>query len=77
MAVDRNYARRRLKEAVRLTFEVHAKPGFDYAVIGRTAALTRDFAAMLADMETAFRKLHQDAPPKPSNPAQIPPRTKT
>ena len=59
MAVDRNRARRRLKEAVRLTFPAHAKPGFDYAIIGRAAALNRDFAALLADMETAFHKVHQ------------------
>jgi ribonuclease P protein component len=59
MAVDRNRARRRLKEAVRLTFPAHAQPGFDYTVIGRTAALTRDFAVLLADMETAFRKVAQ------------------
>ena len=58
MAVDRNRARRRLKEAVRAyTFWPHAQPGFDYTVIGRTAALTRDFAVLLADMETAFRKV--------------------
>ncbi len=61
MAVDRNRARRRLKEAVRLTFPAHAKPGFDYAIIGRAAALTRDFAALLADMEMAFHKVSQPA----------------
>ena len=61
MAVDRNRARRRLKEAVRLTFAAHAKPGFDYTIIGRIAALKRDFAMLLADMETAFHKVHQPA----------------
>ena len=63
IAVDRNRARRRLKEAVRLTFEAHAKPGFDYTVIGRTAALTRNFAQLLADMEIAFHKVSQPARP--------------
>ena len=61
MAVDRNRARRRLKEAVRLTFPAHAQPGFDYAIIGRAAALTRNFAALLADMEIAFHKVSQPA----------------
>ena len=61
MAVDRNRARRRLKEVVRLTFPAHAKPGFDYAIIGRTAALTRDFAALRADMELAFHKVNPPA----------------
>lgn len=61
MAVDRNRARRRLKEAVRLTFEAHSKRGFDYTVIGRAAALTRNFAQLLADMEIAFHKVSQPA----------------
>ncbi len=63
LAVDRNRARRRLKEAVRLTFEAHAEPGFDYTVIGRDAALTRNFAQLLADMEIAFQKVSQPARP--------------
>ncbi|MGO9546181.1 MAG: ribonuclease P protein component [Rhodomicrobium sp.] len=61
MAVDRNRARRRLKEAVRLTFPAHAQPGFDYAIIGRAAALTRNFESLLADMEIAFHKVSQPA----------------
>jgi ribonuclease P protein component len=68
MAVDRNRARRRLKEAVRLTFPAHAAPGFDYAIIGRAAALNRDFAALLADMEAAFSKVNQP-PRKGASPA--------
>lgn len=63
MAVDRNRARRRLKEAVRLTFETHAKPSFDYTIIGREAALTRNFARLLADMEIAFHKVSQPSRP--------------
>jgi ribonuclease P protein component len=61
LAVDRNRARRRLKEAVRLSFAAHAKAGFDYVIIGRAAALTRNFAALLADMEIAFHKVNQPA----------------
>ncbi len=68
MAVDRNRARRRLKEAVRLTFPAHAAPGFDYAIIGRAAALTRDFAVLLADMEAAFHKVNLP-PRKGASPA--------
>ena len=59
-AVDRNRARRRLKEAVRLTFE-HAKRGFDYVIIGRASALTRNFTDLLADMRLAFHKVGQPA----------------
>jgi ribonuclease P protein component len=61
LAIDRNRARRRLKEAVRLTYPAHAEPGFDYAIIGRAAALTRNFESLLADMEMAFHKVSQPA----------------
>jgi ribonuclease P protein component len=57
MAVDRNRARRRLKEAVRLSSPANAKAGFDYVIIGRAAALTRNFESLLADMEIAFHKV--------------------
>jgi ribonuclease P protein component len=58
-AVDRNRARRRLKEAVRLTHLGHACAGFDYVVIGRASALTRNFPDLLADMQLAFHKVGQ------------------
>ena len=58
-AVDRNRARRRLKEAVRLTCAAHARAGFDYVIIGRASALTRNFADLLADIELAFHKVSQ------------------
>jgi len=61
MAVDRNRARRRLKEAVRLTFAANSQANFDYVIIGRTAALTRNFAELLADMSRAFHKVNQPA----------------
>jgi ribonuclease P protein component len=60
-AIDRNRARRRLKEAVRLTFAAHAAAGFDYVIIGRASALTRNFADLLADMRLAFHKVSQPA----------------
>ena len=52
---------RRLKEAVRLTGAAHAETGFDYVIIGRAAALTRNFADLLADMRLAFHKVGQPA----------------
>jgi ribonuclease P protein component len=60
-AVDRNRARRRLKEAVRLTYVENAGPGFDYVIIGRASALTRNFEDLLADMRLAFHKVGQPA----------------
>ncbi len=58
-AVDRNRARRRLKEAVRLTAETNANQHFDYVVIGRAAALHRNFAVLLEDMQAAFHNLQR------------------
>src|SRR5690606_26002336 len=56
-AVDRNRARRRLKEAVRIVAPEAARPGFDYVIIGRPLALTRKFADLLDDLRRAFHKL--------------------
>lgn len=61
-AVLRNRARRRLKEAVRLVAPLHAKPNFDYVIIGRREALHQRFADLLEDMQLAFGKVHQ--PPR-------------
>lgn len=57
-AVRRNRARRRLKEAVRLVASVEARADFDYVVIGRAAALDREFADLLQDLRTAFARVH-------------------
>jgi ribonuclease P protein component len=61
-AVVRNRARRRLKEAVRLTAPYCAKPDFDYVIIGRREALHQSFADLLEDMQRAFEKVHR--PPR-------------
>jgi ribonuclease P protein component len=66
-AVDRNRARRRLKEAVRLSYPSYARLNFDYVIIGRGAALTRSFAVLLADMHAAFHKVGQTARPDKDN----------
>lgn len=70
-AVDRNRARRRLKEAVRLSFRENASPNFDYVVIGRAAALVRNFADLLADMRLAFHKVSQASPPYKNKPPTV------
>jgi ribonuclease P protein component len=57
-AVRRNRARRRLKEAVRRVAPVDARPDFDYVVVGRAAALDRDFENLLRDLHKAFVKVH-------------------
>ncbi len=55
IAVVRNRARRRLREAARRVLP-HAAPG-DYVVIARGGTATRDFAALVQDFETALKRL--------------------
>ena len=56
-AVQRNRARRRLREAVRAVLAAHAKPGLDYVVIAREQTVTRPWPDLLTDMELAMRRL--------------------
>jgi ribonuclease P protein component len=58
-AVDRNRARRRLREAARRVIPERGKPGYDYVVIGRRDTLTSSFADMLDDLATALDKVHR------------------
>jgi ribonuclease P protein component len=52
-AVTRNRARRRLKEAVRLSAE-QMLVGMDYVFIARNTTAGRDFAALLNDVRAAL-----------------------
>lgn len=56
-AVERNRARRRIKEAARLMLAAHGTPGWAYVFIGRQAAISYDFEKMQADMRWALAKL--------------------
>lgn len=67
-AVLRNRIRRRLKEAVRLAPGLSARPGFDYVVVGRQAALDQDFTALQEDLARAITEVHARAP-TPRHPA--------
>ncbi len=61
-AVARNRAKRRLREAARRVVAAHARPGWDYALIGRAGATTeRPFPELLEQLERALRKLHGGA----------------
>lgn len=57
-AVVRNRARRRLREAVRLTGPAHAVEGYDYVLIARAGTLKRRFAELIKDLERALAKVH-------------------
>jgi ribonuclease P protein component len=56
-AVVRNRARRRLREALRLTLPGAARPGADYVVVARSAALSVSFARLQSELVAAFEQM--------------------
>ncbi|MEX0969933.1 MAG: ribonuclease P protein component [Paracoccaceae bacterium] len=68
-AVARNRAKRRLRAAAHEVLAKHAKPGWDYVLIGRrdeTAAI--DFARLCDDLRITLAKIHAPRPQKPQSP---------
>ena len=59
-AVERNRAKRRLREAARLLLPEHGRPGCDYVFIARGGVTTRPWAGLLDDMKTALIRLAAD-----------------
>jgi ribonuclease P protein component len=67
-AVARNRAKRRLREAARLTLPALARPGWDYVLIGRpVATAARPFAELCDDLAEAVARVHA-APSGPRRP---------
>jgi ribonuclease P protein component len=64
-AVERNRMRRRLRQAVRQIAPVAARPGHDYVIVARHELLGAKFDQLLAELETAFRRVHSAKPAKP------------
>lgn len=60
-AVKRNRARRRLKEAVRITIKETGQTGWAYVFIARESAVSYPFEKILSDMKWALAKLHKGA----------------
>jgi len=56
-AVERNRVRRRLREIVRLSAAAGLRPGHDYVLIGRRAALSLPFQRITEDFQGALRRL--------------------
>lgn len=56
-AVVRNRARRRLREALRLTLPGTVRPGVDYVVVARAAALSMPFARLQSELLGAFEQM--------------------
>jgi ribonuclease P protein component len=61
-APERNRIRRRLRELVKRVDALSMRPHSDYVLVGRRAALSRDFATMLDDLRSAFHRLDRQHP---------------
>jgi ribonuclease P protein component len=61
-ATERNRIRRRLRELVKRVDAISMRPHSDYVLVGRRAALNRDFSTMLDDLRTALHRLDRQAP---------------
>lgn len=59
-AVERNRAKRRMREAARLLLPDLAHPGFDYVFIARGGVTTRPWPRLLDDMKSALLRLAAD-----------------
>lgn len=60
-ATERNRARRRLREMVRLSGTDALKPGHDYVLIARRHALEHPFERLTADFHAALRRAVRNA----------------
>jgi ribonuclease P protein component len=61
-ATERNRIRRRLRELVKRLDVIPMRPHHDYVLVGRRAALHRDFATMLDDLRQALLRLNRQKP---------------
>ena len=60
-ATERNRIRRRLRELVKRLDDISMRPHSDYVLVGRRAALNRDFATMLDDLRSALHRLDRQS----------------
>jgi ribonuclease P protein component len=58
-AVVRNRVRRRLRALTAGLDPTKVRPGFDYVLIARSAALSRAFPDLKADLDLALSRVHQ------------------
>ena len=56
--------RRRLREVVRLAPQARMRPGYDYVLIGRRAALDLPFDRLIEDFARALGRVHAAAAAK-------------
>ena len=62
-AVRRNRAKRRLRAAAAAIIPAHGRPGTDYVLIARAGTADRPYAALLADLAAALRRVERGAVP--------------
>ncbi len=60
-ATERNRIRRRLRELVKRLDAISMRPHSDYVLVGRRAALNRDFATMFDDLRSALHRLDRQS----------------
>lgn len=79
-AVQRNRAKRRLREAARALLPLHGLPGHDYVFVARATTIDRDWEGLLDDVKAALIRLSRpkNAPhPTPTSNIDTAPREKT
>jgi ribonuclease P protein component len=69
-ATERNRIRRRLRELVKRLDVISMRPHSDYVLVGRRAALNRDFAIMLDDLRSALARLERQAKDRVTGPSK-------
>lgn len=72
-AVQRNRAKRRMREAARLLLPDLGRPGFDYVFIARGGVTTRPWVRLLDDMKSALIRLAAERDGRTRDPAHAPP----
>ena len=72
-AVQRNRAKRRMREAARLLLPQFARPGVDYVFIARGGVTTRPWDRLLDDVKSALIRLAAERDGRPRDPAGAPP----
>jgi ribonuclease P protein component len=69
-AVQRNRAKRRMREAARQLLPLHSLPGHDYVFVARGGTIDRDWSRLLDDVRSALTGLANgaDEPPRARKP---------
>ena len=62
-ATERNRIRRRLRALVKQLDPLSMRPHSDYVLVGRRAALSRDFSTLLDDLKGALVRIDRQAKP--------------